>query len=95
MLWGVAEYVLHNHPTCTSPSPPPAPPQVWGRYEATGSLVAGTYGVEIGGEQDAEVATVQGMAAAFEKRVGRRPRILIAKMGMDGHDRGARVMASG
>lgn len=72
-----------------------ATPQVWGRYEATGSLVAGTYGVEIGGEQDAEVAAVQSMAANFERAAGRRPRILIAKMGMDGHDRGARVMASG
>lgn len=41
-----------------------------------------------------DVGTVIQMAAAFEKMDGRRPRILIAKMGQDGHDRGQKVIAS-
>ncbi len=42
-----------------------------------------------------KVATARAMADAFEKSEGRRPRILIAKMGQDGHDRGQKVVASG
>lgn len=45
------------------------------------------------GETDAGAAIE--MAAAFERARGRRPRILVAKMGQDGHDRGAHVMAAG
>ncbi|KAK9812974.1 hypothetical protein WJX72_006753 [[Myrmecia] bisecta] len=68
---------------------------VWGRHQATGFLVAGAYSAELGSNNDGELAAVQQAVAAFERAAGRRPRILIAKMGQDGHDRGARVMAAG
>ena len=55
----------------------------------------GTYGSEIDPSAGAEVAAVEAAVARFEKEAGRRPRILIAKMGMAGHDRGAKVMATG
>ena len=43
----------------------------------------------------AELVAVETAVARFEAAAGRRPRILIAKMGQDGHDRGAKVMATG
>jgi methylmalonyl-CoA mutase len=46
------------------------------------------------GEQASDIVEVQKLADAFEKNEGRRPRILIAKMGQDGHDRGAKVIAT-
>lgn len=64
----------------------------WPRYQAQHSVVSGVYG---GGMADKE--HWQAMAKdieAFVARTGRRPRILVAKMGQDGHDRGARVVAS-
>lgn len=44
--------------------------------------------------EDHEVAVVRKMADEFEKREGRRPRLMVAKMGQDGHDRGAKVIAT-
>jgi methylmalonyl-CoA mutase len=66
--------------------------KVAGRYQATIRSVSGVYGSTYG-EMD-EIKQVREKAAAFEKREGRRPRIMIAKMGQDGHDRGAKVVAT-
>ncbi len=55
-------------------------------------MVTGVYGAAYGG--DPGYARVQAGIAAFQSRKGRRPRVLIAKMGQDGHDRGAKVVGS-
>jgi len=65
----------------------------WGRYALSGGFVTGAY-------RDAHSDTglldsVKADVAAFAEAHGRPPRILVAKLGMDGHDRGARVIASG
>jgi methylmalonyl-CoA mutase len=66
--------------------------KVWGRYEATTRTIAGVYSAESGGDEEFKKA--QEMVTAFEKAEGRRPRILVAKMGQDGHDRGSKVIAT-
>jgi methylmalonyl-CoA mutase len=66
--------------------------EVWGRYEATTRTIAGVYSSE--GGNCAEFKKAEQMVAEFEKTEGRRPRILVAKMGQDGHDRGAKVIAT-
>lgn len=69
---------------------------VWGRHVASTQIVQGAYNAsynEMGFEDDQN--RVIDLVKAFEKREGRRPRILVAKMGQDGHDRGAKVIASG
>ncbi len=65
---------------------------VFGRHFAVVKMVSGFYGEAYGG--DPGFARVQAGIAAFEQRKGRRPRVLIAKMGQDGHDRGAKVVGS-
>ena len=65
---------------------------VFGRHAAIVRMVTGVYGAAYGG--DPGFARVQAGIAAFQTRKGRRPRILIAKMGQDGHDRGAKVVGS-
>ncbi|MBK8096039.1 MAG: methylmalonyl-CoA mutase [Planctomycetes bacterium] len=65
---------------------------VFGRYQATLRTVAGVYAAEA--KSMPAVAEAQQRTRAFLERHGRRPRILVAKMGQDGHDRGARVIAS-
>jgi len=65
---------------------------VVGRHRAETRTITGVYGAEYG--KEGEVADVQAMIEAFTLREGRRPRILIAKMGQDGHDRGAKVVAT-
>ncbi len=65
---------------------------VWGRYQATTRIIAGVYSAE--GGRGAEFKKAERMVAEFEKAEGRRPRILVAKMGQDGHDRGAKVIAT-
>jgi methylmalonyl-CoA mutase len=67
--------------------------KVWGRHVAETKAVAGVYGGEIGTDTGA-AATVLNMVERFAAAEGRRPRILIAKMGQDGHDRGQKVIAS-
>ena len=67
--------------------------QEWGRYLPPTRMVSGAYKSEYG-EVDDITATVA-MAQEFAKKEGRRPRILVAKMGQDGHDRGAKVIATG
>ncbi len=65
---------------------------VWGRHKAVIRSIAGVYRAEFG-EQD-DIARVRRLADEFEAVEGRRPRILVAKMGQDGHDRGAKVIAT-
>ncbi len=65
---------------------------VFGRHAAVVRMVSGVYGAAYGG--DPGYARVQAGIAAFEQRKGRRPRVMIAKMGQDGHDRGAKVVAT-
>jgi methylmalonyl-CoA mutase len=69
---------------------------VWGRYEAEIRTVSGVYGAEMNeGDGAAEaVDAVRARCAAFAEREGRRPRILVAKIGQDGHDRGQKVIAT-
>ncbi|WCK55952.1 methylmalonyl-CoA mutase [Aneurinibacillus sp. Ricciae_BoGa-3] len=66
--------------------------KVAGRHKAVIRSIAGVYSAEFG--EDEEVANVRRMADEFEAREGRRPRIMVAKMGQDGHDRGAKVIAT-
>jgi methylmalonyl-CoA mutase len=66
--------------------------KVWGRYQATTRTIAGVYSTESGKAKEFKKA--EQMAAEFEQAEGRRPRILVAKMGQDGHDRGAKVIAT-
>ncbi len=66
--------------------------KVCGRHKAIIRTISGVYSSEY---SDADVIKeVQEMADEFEKKHGRRPRIFIAKMGQDGHDRGAKVVAT-
>jgi methylmalonyl-CoA mutase len=66
---------------------------VWGRHRAETRAVSGVYTAETGA-MSKDVERVRALCAAFEKNDGRRPRILVAKMGQDGHDRGQKVIAS-
>ena len=66
---------------------------VYGRYKAQIKSFSGVYSKEIKNDKNFELA--KKMADAFAKNEGRRPRIMIAKMGQDGHDRGAKVVATG
>jgi methylmalonyl-CoA mutase len=67
--------------------------KVWGRHRAETHAISGVYRKEAGAMANA-VARVQRLAEAFEAEEGRRPRILVAKVGQDGHDRGQKVIAS-
>lgn len=67
--------------------------QVFGRHRAEIKSISGVYKREVGTMNPA-VTRVQMMTEAFEEADGRRPRILVAKMGQDGHDRGQKVIAS-
>jgi methylmalonyl-CoA mutase len=65
---------------------------VFGRHKANPKTVAGVYAAA--GKSMAELNEAQQRSNAFLEKTGRRPRMLVAKMGQDGHDRGARVIAS-
>ena len=67
--------------------------EVVGRYKAVIKTISGVYSSETKNDPDFERA--KEMCAMFAKREGRQPRIMIAKMGQDGHDRGAKVVATG
>ena len=67
--------------------------KVYGRHKAEIRAISGVYSGEVGEKSDV-VKTVHKMVDTFEANDGRRPRILIAKMGQDGHDRGQKVIAS-
>ncbi|REJ62160.1 MAG: methylmalonyl-CoA mutase [Bacteroidetes bacterium] len=64
----------------------------WGRYKATTKTISGVYSKEMVQNEDFENA--REASDAFAKKEGRRPRIMVAKMGQDGHDRGAKVVAT-
>ncbi len=68
--------------------------QVVGRHQAEIRAISGVYSSEYGAGNGNTVAEVRQMADEFEQREGRRPRIMVAKMGQDGHDRGAKVIAT-
>ncbi|MDP3739082.1 MAG: methylmalonyl-CoA mutase [Hyphomonadaceae bacterium] len=68
--------------------------KVVGRHQAVIKSIQGVYAQGMTAKSD-KVATARALADEFEKSEGRRPRILIAKMGQDGHDRGQKVVASG
>jgi methylmalonyl-CoA mutase len=66
--------------------------KVWGRYEAVTRSISGVYSAGAANAQEFKKA--REMVVEFEREEGRRPRILVAKMGQDGHDRGAKVIAT-
>jgi len=66
--------------------------KVFGRHQAVTRTISGVYSSEYAMSDD--ISSVRKMADQFEKKEGRRPRILVAKMGQDGHDRGAKVIAT-
>jgi len=66
--------------------------QVFGRHRAEVKTLAGVYGAAY--EGDAEFAAIQADVEAFAADEGRRPRMLVVKLGQDGHDRGAKVIAT-
>lgn len=67
--------------------------KVFGRYKATINLITGVYSSEQ--KDNASFLKARKMADQFAEKEGRRPRIMIAKMGQDGHDRGAKVVSTG
>jgi methylmalonyl-CoA mutase len=67
--------------------------RVWGRYQATIRSIEGVYRSEVGKNSEA-IDRVRASSEAFLQKHGRRPRILVAKMGQDGHDRGQKVIAT-
>jgi methylmalonyl-CoA mutase len=66
--------------------------KIWGRHKAITRTISGVYGSAY--EGDEAFAAIQASVSAFAERAGRRPRMLVAKMGQDGHDRGAKVIAT-
>ena len=66
--------------------------KVWGRHKAETRTISGVYSSEFA--RDGSIAEVRRLTDDFEAAEGRRPRLLVAKMGQDGHDRGAKVIAT-
>ncbi|CAM4433931.1 methylmalonyl-CoA mutase [Deinococcus marmoris] len=67
--------------------------RVWGRHSAEVRTLSGVYAQGYAGDEG--FAALQGDIEAFAEAEGRRPRMLVVKMGQDGHDRGAKVIATG
>jgi methylmalonyl-CoA mutase len=67
--------------------------KIFGRYKAKTNLISGIYSSVANNNDSFNKARI--LADAFAEKEGRRPRIMIAKMGQDGHDRGAKVVATG
>lgn len=67
--------------------------KVFGRHKAQTQAISGVYASEVKNQDSFKKA--QGLSDRFAELEGRRPRILVAKMGQDGHDRGAKVIATG
>ncbi|MEZ4985304.1 MAG: methylmalonyl-CoA mutase [Saprospiraceae bacterium] len=65
----------------------------FGRFQATHRTISGVYAQEVN-RMDADFQRARALADAFAAQEGRRPRIMIAKLGQDGHDRGAKVIAT-
>lgn len=68
--------------------------KVSGRFQATAKTISGVYSGEFGDKEENQVLLVRARTDDFAEKEGRRPRILVAKMGQDGHDRGAKVVAT-
>ena len=66
--------------------------KIYGRYNAEIKTISGVYGAVY--DADDSLKPIRDKVAAFAKSEGRRPRMLVAKMGQDGHDRGAKVIAT-
>jgi methylmalonyl-CoA mutase len=66
--------------------------QVFGRWRAEVRAISGVYGAAF--EKDQDFVSIQREIESFAEAEGRRPRILVAKLGQDGHDRGAKVIAT-
>jgi methylmalonyl-CoA mutase len=66
--------------------------RVWGRYQAVTRTISGIYAAE--SQRDENFHKARQMADEFAAAEGRRPRLLVAKMGQDGHDRGSKVIAT-
>jgi methylmalonyl-CoA mutase len=66
--------------------------KVWSRFRASSQTISGVYGAAFG--QDHEWQDLKEEVEAFAAGAGRRPRVMIAKLGQDGHDRGAKVVAT-
>ena len=66
--------------------------KVFGRYVATTQCISGVYAAEYG--ESEIIDSLRKRTAEFEEKEGRRPRILVTKMGQDGHDRGIKVIAT-
>jgi methylmalonyl-CoA mutase len=66
--------------------------EVWGRFRAANRTLSGVYGAAF--EHDSSWQSLKQEVDAFAAAEGRRPRVLIAKLGQDGHDRGAKVVAT-
>jgi methylmalonyl-CoA mutase len=69
--------------------------KVFGRHNAEMKVISGVYVREAGGDEREAIAKVKSLVKAFVENDGRRPHILVAKVGQDGHDRGQKVIASG
>ena len=67
--------------------------KVFGRYTATINAISGVYEKEA--DMDETFQQAQQLSDAFAEKEGRRPRILVAKLGQDGHDRGAKIISTG
>jgi len=67
--------------------------EVWGRHRADPAIAHGVYRAAAPA-QESKMADISDKVAAFAEREGRRPRILVAKVGQDGHDRGQKVVAT-
>jgi methylmalonyl-CoA mutase len=67
--------------------------KIYGRFQPTPQLATGVYAKQVG-ETMGSIKRVRALVEAFVKAEGRRPRILVAKLGQDGHDRGQQVVAS-
>ncbi len=67
--------------------------KVSGRYKAVIRTISGVYSAE--SQEDPDFKEAKALAEQFAKKAGRQPRIMVAKMGQDGHDRGAKVVATG
>ena len=67
--------------------------KIVGRYKATIRTISGVYSSEA--KNDGDFAKAKELVSQFAEKEGRQPRIMIAKMGQDGHDRGAKVVATG
>ena len=66
--------------------------KIFGRFRANNQTISGVYGGVVEGQESWE--TIKADVAKFAEEEGRRPRIMIAKLGQDGHDRGAKVVAT-